>query len=103
MEPLASRLRPQTLEAFIGQSHLVGPQKPLANAIKEKHLFSFLLWGPPGVGKTTLAKLYAATFTLPYTALSAVSANKDDIRRLIEKTTSPQIIFLDEIHRFNTT
>ena len=59
MEPLASKIRPTTLDEFIGQNHLVGPQKPLRVAIKQKHLFSFILWGPPGVGKTTLAKIYA--------------------------------------------
>lgn len=101
MEPLASRLRPANLDSFIGQSHLVGPGKPLALAIIDKHLFSFLLWGPPGVGKTTLARIYARNFDLPYSELSAVSAGKEDIRKLIAQTQTPQIIFLDEIHRFN--
>lgn len=100
-EPLAAKLRPRSLEEYIGQSHLVAEGKPLNLAIKEKHLFSFLLWGPPGVGKTTLAKLYAQAFSLPYTELSAVSAGKDDIRKLVADDAPQQILFLDEIHRFN--
>lgn len=101
MEPLASRLRPTSLDTFVGQSHLVGPGKPLRIAIEQRHLFSFLLWGPPGVGKTTLARMYAKVFDLPYAELSAVSAGKEDIRKLINAHPEPQIIFLDEIHRFN--
>ncbi len=101
MEPLAHQLRPTDLDSFVGQSHLVGPNKPLRVAIEQKHLFSFLLWGPPGVGKTTLAKIYASQFDRPYTELSAVSAGKDDIRKLVGDRTKPQILFLDEIHRFN--
>lgn len=101
MEPLAARIRPTNLNEYIGQSHLIGPGKPLTIAIEQQHLFSFLLWGPPGVGKTTLARIYAASLNLPYTELSAVSAGKEDIRKLIAKTEEPQIIFLDEIHRFN--
>jgi putative ATPase len=105
MEPLASRLRPKKLDDYIGQSHLVGPGKPIRLAIEEKHLFSFLLWGPPGVGKTTIAKIYAQALELPYHELSAVSAGKDDIRQIIgpanQPQLTPQVIFLDEIHRFN--
>ncbi len=105
MEPLASQIRPEKLEEFIGQEHLVGPGKPLYLAIKEKHIFSFLLWGPPGVGKTTLAKIYANSLNAHLYELSAVSAGKDDIRKIVEEKdtlfTGPKVLFLDEIHRFN--
>jgi putative ATPase len=101
MEPLASKIRPKNLDEFIGQEHLVGPNGPLRKAIEQKQLFSFVLWGPPGVGKTTIAKIYAQAFDLPLTELSAVSAGKDDIRKLTNTRNGPQLLFLDEIHRFN--
>ena len=69
---------------FVGQEHLVGPGKPLAIAIAEKHLFSFILWGPPGTGKTTLARIYANVLDAHLYELSAVSAGKDDIRAIVE-------------------
>lgn len=101
MEPLASKLRPTILDDFIGQSHLVGEGKPLRKAIEEKHVLSFILWGPPGVGKTTLARLYAHSLGMPLHELSAVSAGKDDIRSLVESGDDHTLLFIDEIHRFN--
>ena len=102
--PLATRLRPDSLSDFVGQTHLVGSNKPLAIAIKQKHLFSMIFWGPPGVGKTTLARIYANALDAQFAELSAVSAGKADIKKLVElagKDKRPTILFLDEIHRFN--
>jgi putative ATPase len=103
MEPLASLLRPKSLDDYIGQSHLVGTGKPLNLAISKKHPFSFILWGPPGAGKTSLARIYAKALNADYHELSAVSSGKEDIRRIVEggNLFGPKIIFLDEIHRFN--
>lgn len=107
MEPLAAKVRPKTLHTFVGQTHLVGPNKPLRQAIEQKHLFSFILWGPPGVGKTTLARIYANALHAEFFELSAVSAGKDDIRNIIPDPRKPRlafkprVLFLDEIHRFN--
>jgi putative ATPase len=102
MEPLASKIRPHSLDEFIGQKHLVGAGKPLRIAIEEKHVFSFVLWGPPGVGKTTLARIYATMLGAEYFELSAVSAGKEDIRRIVkDKSDRAKVLFLDEIHRFN--
>jgi putative ATPase len=111
-EPLAAKIRPQNLDEFIGQEKLVGagnaknkiPKGPLRVAIEQKHLFSFILWGPPGVGKTTLARIYAKALNGDYYELSAVSAGKEDIKKIIDSKNSlfgPKILFLDEIHRFN--
>ena len=104
MEPLANRIRPRDLDDFIGQKHLVGPEKPLRLAIDQGHVFSFILWGTPGTGKTTLARIYANAINAEFYELSAVSAGKDDIRQIV-KTPSiderPRVLFLDEIHRFN--
>lgn len=102
MEPLASRLRPSSLENFTGQEHLVGEGKPLREAIEKKHLFSFILWGPPGVGKTTLARIYAEALGADFYELSAVSAGKADVKKIVDAPSEhSKILFLDEIHRFN--
>jgi putative ATPase len=102
MEPLASRLRPRALDDLVGQEHLVGEGKPLREAIEKKHLFSFILWGPPGVGKTTIARIYARSLDADFHELSAVNAGKADIKKIIdEESLRPKILFLDEIHRFN--
>jgi len=82
-EPLASQIRPTTLDDYIGQSHLVGKDKPLRVAIESQHLFSMIFWGPPGTGKTTLAKIYAKALNAHFHELSAVSAGKDDVRKII--------------------
>jgi putative ATPase len=102
--PLAARIRPDTLDGYIGQEHLVGKGKPLRQAIEKGHLFPFILWGPPGVGKTTIARIYAKAFDADLTSLSAVSAGKADIREIVERDAffnQPKVLFLDEIHRFN--
>lgn len=103
MEPLASKIRPKSLKEFIGQEHLAGKGKPLNIAIKQRHLFSFIFWGPPGSGKTTLAKIYANSLKARIYELSAVSAGKADIKKIVAESTEghPKVLFLDEIHRFN--
>lgn len=106
MEPLASKIRPKALSDFIGQEHLVGAGKPLRVAIEKKELFSFILWGPPGSGKTTLARIYANAVGAEFFELSAVDSGKEDIKKVIQPRgtllkTKPRVLFIDEIHRFN--
>ena len=104
MQPLADKIRPTTIDEFVGQKHLVGQDKPLRLAVEQGHIFSFVLWGTPGTGKTTLARIYADAINADFYELSAVSAGKDDIRKIINKEREenrPRVLFLDEIHRFN--
>ncbi|MEZ4667966.1 MAG: replication-associated recombination protein A [Anaerolineae bacterium] len=116
-QPLADRVRPKNLDQFIGQKHLVGVGRPLYVAITQDRISSMIFWGPPGVGKTTLARIIAAQTNRPYFELSAVSAGKAEIRAIVEqvqsegkrdlfsqseaKGRSSAVLFLDEIHRFN--
>lgn len=107
-EPLAERMRPRTLDDYIGQKHLVGEGAVLRRMIDSGHISSFILWGPPGVGKTTLAQIIANKLDTPFYTLSAVTSGVKDVRDVIEKAknnrffsnTSP-ILFIDEIHRFS--
>jgi putative ATPase len=104
MQPLADKIRPADLTGYTGQSHLVGEGKPLRQAIEQGHVMSFVLWGPPGTGKTTLARIYANAINGEFHELSAVSAGKEDIRKIVnapETDGRPRVLFLDEIHRFN--
>ena len=101
--PLAERLRPQTLDDLIGQQHLTGKGSILRTAIENKKIPSLILWGPPGVGKTTIAGIIANTLQQPFYTLSAISSGVKEIREVIEeaKTKNGVILFIDEIHRFN--
>ena len=109
MQPLAERLRPKTLDDYIGQKHLVGPKAILRQMIESGHVSSFILWGPPGVGKTTLAKIIANKLDRPFYTLSAVTSGVKDVREVIEKAKQSRffsqggnpILFIDEIHRFS--
>lgn len=106
--PLAERLRPKTLDEYIGQKHLVGPDAVLRRMIDSGRISSFILWGPPGVGKTTLAQIIANKLATPFYTLSAVTSGVKDVREVIEKakgnqffSTASPILFIDEIHRFS--
>ncbi len=103
LPPLAERLRPQVLDDLIGQEHLTGKGSILRTAIEQGKIPSIILWGPPGVGKTTIAGIIANTLNQPFFTLSAISSGVKDIREIIElaKTKNGAILFIDEIHRFN--
>ncbi len=107
LPPLAERMRPNTLASFLGQQHLVAENRLLAKAIQSDRLFSIILWGPPGCGKTTLAKIIASQVEAHFYELSAVSAGVKDVREAMAKARAnremgkPSILFIDEIHRFN--
>ena len=104
--PLAERVRPRTLAEFVGQTHLLGPDKPLTVAVKRHNLRSLLLWGPPGVGKTTLAQLLAEAGGARFIKLSAVTAGVKEVRAVAAEAGAARgvgtttLLFLDEVHRF---
>ena len=108
MQPLAERMRPRTLDDYVGQQHLVGPGAVLRRMIDSGRISSFILWGPPGVGKTTLAYIVSKTLEVPFFSLSAVTSGVKDVRDVIEKAKNSRffsenspILFIDEIHRFS--
>ncbi len=108
MQPLAERMRPLTLDNYIGQQHLVGAGAVIRRMVESGHIGSFILWGPPGVGKTTLANIIAKKLEVPFFTLSAVTSGVKDVRDIIEKARSSRffnqknpILFIDEIHRFS--
>ena len=103
LPPLAERLRPSSLNELVGQQHLTGKGSILRTAIENGKIPSMILWGPPGVGKTTIANIIAQTLQVPFYQLSAISSGVKEVREVIEtaKTQQNTILFIDEIHRFN--
>src|SRR3954469_10963549 len=108
LPPLAERMRPKSLDDYVGQKHLVGPGAVLRKAIESGALPSMLFWGPPGVGKTTLAYVISQTLDRPFFSLSAINSGVKDVREVIEKASALKaggftlpILFIDEIHRFS--
>ena len=108
MTPLAERLRPRTLDEYVGQQHLVGQGAPLRRMIESGHVSSFILWGPPGVGKTTLANIIARRLDVPFFTLSATAAGVKEVRETLDRAakskvfaTQSPLLFIDEIHRFS--
>lgn len=106
--PLAARMRPESLDDYVGQMHLVGPGKPLRRAVEQGQLHSMILWGPPGVGKTTFARLLASVGDLSFETVSAVLSGVKDIRAIVERARNRKqsqgqdtLLFVDEVHRFN--
>ena len=101
--PLAERLRPHTLEDYIGQEHLVGPGKVLEQMIHARKAHSMIFWGPPGVGKTTIAQIIARSLEMPFFNLSAIDSGVKEVRAVIEQARKAghALLFIDEIHRFN--
>ena len=103
LHPLSDRMRPRTIDEIAGQSHLLGKGKPLNKIIESGVLPSMILWGAPGIGKTTIARILSESFDLPFFALSAINAGVKDIRSVIDKASESghAVLFLDEIHRFS--
>jgi putative ATPase len=101
--PLAERMRPKTLDEFIGQEHLVAPGKVLEQMIHNRKAHSIIFWGPPGVGKTTLAQIIAHSLDIPFFTLSAIDSGVKEVRAIIEQARKAgyALLFIDEIHRFN--
>src|SRR5262249_37306295 len=105
--PLAESLRPQSFEEIVGQPHLLGKDGFITRIIKSGHPLSIILWGPPGVGKTSIARLYAKAFSMRFHAMSAIFSGVHDIRKIVKEAEEKPLLgpsvllFVDEIHRFN--